>query len=71
MAANPLGFVTASCSLDNFVRIFNVNSNTTIASLKAPPPEVEVWKIHFDPKLVKFLLKQASVDKRTCDLFGN
>ncbi|KAG4924718.1 hypothetical protein JHK87_050258 [Glycine soja] len=71
VAANPLGFVTASSSLDNFVRVFNVNSNATIATLKAPPFEVEVWKMHFDPKLVKFLLKQANVDKRTCDLFGN
>ncbi|KAL2957386.1 hypothetical protein AAZX31_18G145000 [Glycine max] len=68
VAANPLGFVTASSSLDNFVRVFNVNSNATIATLKAPPFEVEVWKMHFDPK---FLLKQANVDKRTCDLFGN
>ncbi|KAG4936355.1 hypothetical protein JHK82_050563 [Glycine max] len=51
VAANPLGFVTASSSLDNFVRVFNVNSNATIATLKAPPFEVEVWKMHFDPKV--------------------
>ncbi|RZB99144.1 Protein HIRA [Glycine soja] len=46
----PTPFVTASSSLGNSVRVLNVNSNATIATLKAPPSEVEVSQMHFDPK---------------------
>ncbi|KAG4929579.1 hypothetical protein AAZX31_17G050700 [Glycine max] len=48
VAAHPLGSVAASSSLDSFVRVFDVDSNATIATLEAPPSEV--WQMRFDPK---------------------
>ncbi|KAK4268837.1 hypothetical protein QN277_022070 [Acacia crassicarpa] len=48
VAAHPLGTIAASSSLDSFVRIFDVDSNATIATLEAPPSEV--WQLRFDPK---------------------
>lgn len=52
VAAHPSGFIAASASLDSFVRVFDVDTNTTIATLEAPPSEV--WQMQFDPK-VQFL----------------
>ena len=49
VAAHPLGSVVASSSLDSFVRVFDVDSNATIATLEAPPSEV--WQMRFDPKV--------------------
>ncbi|XP_028777395.1 WD repeat-containing protein VIP3 [Neltuma alba] len=48
VAAHPLGSIAASSSLDSFVRVFDVDSNATIATLEAPPSEV--WQLKFDPK---------------------
>ncbi|KAG5026846.1 hypothetical protein JHK86_022760 [Glycine max] len=66
----PTPFVTASSSLGNFVRVFNVNSNTTIATLKAPPSEVEVSQMHFDPKGPQTLWS-ARISGKVTILAGN
>lgn len=49
VAAHPLGSIAASSSLDSFIRVFDVDSNATIATLEAPPSEV--WQMRFDPKV--------------------
>lgn len=49
VAAHPLGSIAASSSLDSFVRVFDVDSNATVATLEAPPSEV--WQMRFDPKV--------------------
>lgn len=51
VAAHPLGSIAASSSLDSFVRVFDVDSNATIATLEAPPSEV--WQMRFDPKVIR------------------
>ncbi|KAL5572420.1 hypothetical protein UlMin_022017 [Ulmus minor] len=48
VAAHPSGHFAASASLDSFVRVFDVDTNNTIATLEAPPSEV--WQMQFDPK---------------------
>ncbi|MQL73572.1 hypothetical protein Taro_005933 [Colocasia esculenta] len=48
VAAHPSGTLAASASLDSFVRVFDVDSNATVATLEAPPSEV--WNMQFDPK---------------------
>ncbi|XP_031502031.1 WD repeat-containing protein VIP3 [Nymphaea colorata] len=48
VAAHPSGVVAASASMDSFIRVFDVDSNQTIATLEAPPSEV--WNMRFDPK---------------------
>ncbi|XP_039146183.1 LOW QUALITY PROTEIN: WD repeat-containing protein VIP3 [Dioscorea cayenensis subsp. rotundata] len=48
VAAHPAGFLAASASLDSFIRVFEIDSNSTIATLEAPPSEV--WGMQFDPK---------------------
>ncbi|KAJ6832510.1 WD repeat-containing protein VIP3 [Iris pallida] len=48
VAAHPAGAVAASASLDSFVRVFDVSSGSSIATLEAPPSEV--WGMQFDPK---------------------
>ncbi|PKI45808.1 WD repeat-containing protein VIP3 [Punica granatum] len=48
VAAHPSGVIAASSSLDSFVRVFDVDTNATIATLEAPPSEV--WKLQFNPK---------------------
>ncbi|KAJ9688063.1 hypothetical protein PVL29_014020 [Vitis rotundifolia] len=48
VAAHPSGIIAASASLDSFVRVFDVDTNATIATLEAPPSEV--WQMQFDPK---------------------
>ena len=50
VAAHPSGYIAASASLDSFVRIFEVDSNSTIATLEAPPSEV--WQMRFNPEVV-------------------
>lgn len=49
VAAHPSGKIAASASLDSFVRVFDVESNNTIATLEAPPSEV--WQMAFDPRV--------------------
>ena len=51
VTAHPLGTIAVSSSLDSFVRVFDVDSNATIATLEAPPSEV--WQLRFDPKVMK------------------
>ncbi|XP_012076991.2 WD repeat-containing protein VIP3 [Jatropha curcas] len=48
VAAHPSGVIAASASLDSFVRVFDVDTNASIATLEAPPSEV--WQMQFDPK---------------------
>ncbi|OAY27087.1 WD repeat-containing protein VIP3 [Manihot esculenta] len=48
VAAHPSGIIAASASLDSFVRVFDVDTNASIATLEAPPSEV--WQMQFDPK---------------------
>ncbi|KAM7519663.1 hypothetical protein LguiB_018625 [Lonicera macranthoides] len=48
VAAHPSGRIAASASIDSFVRVFDVESNNTIATLEAPPSEV--WQMQFNPK---------------------
>lgn len=48
VAAHPSGVIAASASLDSFVRVFDVDTNATLATLEAPPSEV--WNMQFDPK---------------------
>lgn len=47
VAAHPSGVIAASASLDSFVRVFDVDTNATIATLEAPPSEV--WQMQFNP----------------------
>lgn len=51
VAAHPSGIIAASASLDSFVRVFDVDTNASIATLEAPPSEV--WQMQFDPKVKK------------------
>lgn len=53
VAAHPSGHFAASASLDSFVRVFDVDTNNTIATLEAPPSEV--WQMRFDPKVTVYL----------------
>ncbi|MBA0722756.1 hypothetical protein Golax_003406, partial [Gossypium laxum] len=48
VTAHPSGVIAASASLDSLVRVFDVDTNATIATLEAPPSEV--WQMQFDPK---------------------
>lgn len=48
VAAHPSGAIAASTSLDSYVRIFDVDSNATVATLETPPSEA--WLMQFDPK---------------------
>ncbi|CAM8979084.1 unnamed protein product [Rhodiola kirilowii] len=48
VAAHPSGSLAASASLDSFVRVFDVDTNATVATLEAPPSEV--WQMQFNPK---------------------
>lgn len=49
VAAHPSGKIAASASIDSFVRVFDVESNNTIATLEAPPSEV--WQLQFNPQV--------------------
>ncbi|XP_020090345.1 WD repeat-containing protein VIP3-like [Ananas comosus] len=54
-AAHPFGSLAAAASLDSSVRVFDVDSNASVASLDAPPSlPPEVWGLQFDPKFVLF-----------------
>ena len=50
VAAHPSGIIAASSSLDSFVRVFDVDTNATIAVLEAPPSEV--WGMQFEPMVI-------------------
>lgn len=47
VAAHPAGALAAAASLDSFVRVFDVESNSTIVTLESPTSEV--WGMQFDP----------------------
>lgn len=49
LAAHPAGAVAAAVSLDSYVRVFDVDSGSSVATLEAPPSEV--WGIQFHPKV--------------------
>jgi WD repeat-containing protein 61 len=40
VAAHSSGHIAALASLNSFVRVFDVDTNTTITTLEAPPSEV-------------------------------
>lgn len=48
VAAHPSGTLAASTSLDSFIRVFDVDSNATVATLETSPSEA--WLMQFDPK---------------------
>jgi len=48
VAAHPAGTIAASTSLDSFVRVFDIDTNATVATLETPPSEA--WLMQFDPK---------------------
>lgn len=50
LAASPLGTIAASSSLDCFVRVFDVDSNATVANLDGGP--AEAWGLSFMPESV-------------------
>ncbi|XP_023531038.1 WD repeat-containing protein VIP3-like isoform X2 [Cucurbita pepo subsp. pepo] len=56
VVARPSGYVAASASLDSFVRVFEVGSNSTIATLEAPPSEV--WQMRFNPEYHGALMEE-------------
>lgn len=47
VAAHPSGRIAASVSIDSYIRVFDVATNNTIATLEAPPSEV--WQLQFSP----------------------
>ncbi|TMW86554.1 hypothetical protein EJD97_021228 [Solanum chilense] len=47
VTAHPNRRIAASASLDSFIRVFEVDTNNTIATLEAPPSEV--WQLQFSP----------------------
>ncbi|GAB2284903.1 WD repeat-containing protein vip3 [Dionaea muscipula] len=74
VAAHPSGVLAASASIDSFVRVFDVDTNNTVATLEAPPSEV--WHLQFDPQGTILAVaggSSASVklwDTTTWQLFG-
>ncbi|KAF1001654.1 WD repeat-containing protein VIP3 [Apium graveolens] len=48
VAAHPSGKIAASASIDSFIRVFDVQSNNTIATLEASPSQV--WQLQFNPQ---------------------
>ncbi|KAG1338696.1 putative WD repeat-containing protein VIP3 [Cocos nucifera] len=48
IVAHPASTMAASASLDGFIRVFDVDSNTFIAAPAAPPSKV--WNMQFDLK---------------------
>lgn len=48
VAAHPAGTLAASTSLDSYVRVFDVDTNATVATLETPPSEA--WLMQFHPK---------------------
>lgn len=57
VAAHPSGIIAASASLDSFVRVFDVDTNASIATLEASPSEV--WQMQFDPKVLPSLISPS------------
>ncbi|KAL3643725.1 WD repeat-containing protein vip3 [Castilleja foliolosa] len=49
VAAHPFGRNDASASIDSVIRVFDVATNNTIATLETPPSEV--WQLQFNPQL--------------------
>lgn len=49
LAAHPAGALAAAVSLDSYIRVFDVDSGASIATLEAPPSEV--WGVQFHPKV--------------------
>lgn len=52
VAVHPSGRIAASASIDSFIRVFDVSTNNTIATLEAPPSEV--WQLKFNPQVSFF-----------------
>ncbi|XP_031093569.1 WD repeat-containing protein VIP3 [Ipomoea triloba] len=48
VASHPTRRIAASASMDSYIRVFDVDSNRTIATLEAPPSEV--WQLSFNPQ---------------------
>jgi WD40 repeat protein len=54
VAAHPAGTLAASTSLDSYVRVFDVDTNATVATLETPPSEA--WLMQFHPKVGHHLI---------------
>lgn len=54
VAAHPSGRIAASASIDSFIRVFDVATNNTIATLEAPPSEV--WQLQFNPQVLNSIV---------------
>ncbi|KAG0520399.1 hypothetical protein BDA96_08G070800 [Sorghum bicolor] len=50
LAAHPVGALAAAVSLDSFIRVFDVDTGASVATLEAPPSEV--WCVQFHPKAI-------------------
>ncbi|KAG9135589.1 hypothetical protein Leryth_002334 [Lithospermum erythrorhizon] len=48
VAVHPSGRIAASASIDSFIRVFDVVTNNTVATLEAPPSQV--WQLNFNPQ---------------------
>ena len=49
LAAHPAGALGAAVWLDSFIRVFDVDTGASVATLEAPPSEV--WGVQFHPKV--------------------
>jgi len=54
LAAHPAGVLAAAVSLDSYIRVFDVDTGTPVATLEAPPSEV--WDVQFHPKVSAWLV---------------
>ena len=54
LAAHPVGALAAAVSLDSFIRVFDVDTGASVATLEAPPSEV--WCVQFHPKVSVWLV---------------
>jgi len=66
VTAHPNRRIAASASLDSFIRVFEVDTNNTIATLEALPSEV--WQLQFSPDVSNTF---PFIEKLNCFLHSN
>ena len=49
LSVHPAGVIAAQSSMDSYIRVFDVNSNSTVVVIDCLPSES--WAIAFDPKV--------------------
>ncbi|GMG99005.1 hypothetical protein Nepgr_000845 [Nepenthes gracilis] len=64
VAAHPSGVIAASASLDSFVRVFDVDTNNTIATLEAPLPKSGICSLI--RRELSWLLLVGAVPRSSC-----